>query len=154
MGQRVFGWETPEAIAERNVQEETDLHNHRHFDCHIGCTGTFILRDADGNAVIDLQRMFTLGVLGLLVVIPVAAAASFRLRRLIARMGVPIASALIAALTCVALVLSRLGLSLLDGEDSRAARELMEAQWALLVAALAFLAFMDNRATPPDGQHL
>ncbi|MDA0256500.1 MAG: hypothetical protein O3C25_01985 [Chloroflexi bacterium] len=145
-GQRFFGWETPSSVAAANVQEETTLHNLALFDCHIGCSGTLIHRDAAGNLIIDLQRLFTLGILALLVVPPIATAASRRLRRLASALALPIASPMVAMLALAVFALSRVALTTLPPGDAWAARELMEAEWGLLLAALALATLAAVRA--------
>lgn len=138
-GQQIFDWGTPETFG-ANIQSETNLHNFSRFDCHSGCSGTLILRDADGRIVFDLQRIFTFGILALAVLVPVLARWSRVARRPIAAIGIPVATLAVAGWTVANLVLSRGALLLADPGDEWIAREYMEAMWggaAFLVALLA-----------------
>ena len=138
-GQRAFGWDTPPALAD-NVQGETNLHNLSAFDCHSGgCTGLLIQRNAEGDIVIDATRLFPALVMALLLGPPLLARVSSKGRRLLRRLGVPVAPLSLGVVAVVAWVLSLAGYVQYPPSTGQnwAVRELLELQLETLLALFA-----------------
>ncbi|MEJ7594894.1 MAG: hypothetical protein WKF77_25490 [Planctomycetaceae bacterium] len=75
-GQRIFGIETPEFIAETNAQKETNLHN-------LVIGGTSINKLVFG-------KILAVGLVGFLVLVPVAYRQSPEMRQLCDRLAIPV----------------------------------------------------------------
>ncbi len=149
-GQRVIGWETPGALS-ASVQDESNLHNLPALDCHEGCSGFIIQRTAQGSLIFDAQRAFSIGILALVLVIPVAAAVSRRVRSSADWLGIPLAPLWVGALAIEVFLLSRFSLATVDFPANAYVRELMEAQWALLASLVGYFALAATCAGPRIG---
>ena len=85
-GQRVFGWDTPQAFEQANIQRETNIHNLKIFN----------RSDANWNGktgaaeFLSAERMFSLFWLGFCIATPIAYACVPPLRRLLDRLRMPI----------------------------------------------------------------
>ena len=96
-GQRIFGWETPDAFQEANVQRETNIHNlvifNRNDANWQGKTGA--------AEFLSAERMFSLFWLGFCLATPLAHALVPPLRRLLERVRMPIVPLLLGVLFLV-----------------------------------------------------
>ena len=85
-GQRIFGWDTPQAFEQANIQRETNIHNLKIFN----------RSDANWNGktgaaeFLSAERMFSLFWLGFCILTPIAYACIPPLRRLLDRLRMPI----------------------------------------------------------------
>ena len=85
-GQRIFGWDTPQAFEQANVQRETNIHN----------LNIFSRNDANWNGktgaaeFLSAERLFSLFWLGFCIATPIAYACVPPLRRLLDRLRMPI----------------------------------------------------------------
>ena len=85
-GQRIFNWDTPQALKELNAQDETNLHNLWLFQGH----------DAEGiekdfvPKLLESSRLFAIFGLCFLVFVPLANRLSERMRSLFAKVGLPV----------------------------------------------------------------
>lgn len=122
-GQQVFRWETPSAF-DGNLQNETNLHNF-----YFG---------------FDQQRIFTLGILGLAVGVPLAA--RWRLTSgLIHRLGIPVVPLSVAAWVVATVVVANVAERAMDWNAQRGLREFMEASWGAVAAIVAICALEQGR---------
>ncbi len=135
-GQQLFSWGTPDSF-DSNLQSETNLHNFSRFDCHMGCTGTFILRGPDGQIVFDLQRGFTMGILALALMVPIAARGPRQIRRLLAGFGIPVVSITIGGWAVLNFLVSRIALKSVSPTFDWIVREYMESMWGMVALLVA-----------------
>lgn len=138
-GQRVFGWATPEQLAELNRQGETNFHN---------------LAPFQHGAVIDIHLLFNVFWLGLCIGIPLLAFAK-PLRRWFEDLGVPITSLWIGSMLLVNYVVFKLVASTFSpSEVQHGLNELKESNSAVVFAVVAL--FEAIRATwaprPSEGE--
>jgi hypothetical protein len=82
-GQRIFGWATPAAIAEINLQQELNLHN---------------LAGIHGDSIFNMTRAFNMFWLGYVVLVPVVAVLVPLLAMVFRRISLPIAPLVISGL--------------------------------------------------------
>ena len=96
-GQRIFGWETPQAFEQANIQRETNIHNLKIFNRNDanwkGKTGA--------AEFLSAERLFSLFWLGFCIGVPLAHAAVPPLRRLLDRLRMPIVPLLLGVLFLV-----------------------------------------------------
>lgn len=139
-GQRIFGWETPQALREINAQNETNLHN----------LWLFQSTNPDGSAktflelFLNTNRLLSIFWLSYCVLVPIVNAHSEHLRRFFAFTGAPIPSLLVGGLFLVNYITFRSALVLVDLNSGglHALDELKETNYgvAFTVMALFFLA--------------
>jgi hypothetical protein len=108
-GQQVFKWSTPPAF-EGNRQNETNLHNFA-----IG---------------FDQQQVFTLGILGLTIGLPLLFLWA-PTRRWIERLGLPVVSLGVAAWVVATFAIANVSERMMGSETHRGFREFNETLWAL-----------------------
>lgn len=86
-GQRIFGWQTPEGLAEMNAQKETNFHNLWLFQSYTpdGSGKSF------AESLLNMNRLFSIFWLTFCVVVPLLHKTSGIARRLIDFTGVPLA---------------------------------------------------------------
>ncbi len=96
-GQRIFGWDTPPAFEQANLQRETNIHNLKVFNRN----------DANWNGktgaaeFLSAERLFSLFWLGFCIATPIAYASVPPLRRLLDRLRMPIVPLLLGVLFLV-----------------------------------------------------
>lgn len=137
-GQRLFGWGTPPVVGAVNAQNETDLHNLNLF-----------------HGLFDMDRLFSLGWLGLFVLVPLAAFASWRWRARLSAV-LPVAPLGVAVLFIASYAMHHLAARIPDlfgGRPSiysggHAATEIFEATAEILIAVAAFVALRRARGGP------
>jgi hypothetical protein len=134
-GQRLFGWGTPEALAEANAQDETTLHNLNLFQ------GTSL----------DGDRLFRLAWIGLFVAVPALAWLWPRGRRLLTR-HLPVVPLWLAGLFLAAWVFTTIAVRIFDGgwdatyAIGSAGTEIQEALVELLMGLAAFVVLLGVRS--------
>ena len=129
-GQQIFKWDTPEAF-DSNLQQETNLHNFA-----IG---------------FDQQRLFTLGILGLAVIVPLLYRWQ-RTRGWLVVFGLPSVAFVVAAWAVVNVFVPNVAERIVEAENHRILRESMESLLgvaALLVGLAAFQQARGKASTPP-----
>lgn len=159
-GQRIFGWHTPEGIAEINAQGETNLHNLWLFQ-HWNPDGT---QKAGLSKLLTANRVFSLFWLGFCVMIPLLAIASGWCRGLFTRFGIPVTHLWIGSLFMVNYVTTKVVVQFLpassnsalgDSEFRFSVNEMKESNYAVLFALVAIfevLKFVRGRAKPDTAQ--
>lgn len=85
-GQRIFNWETPEALAEMNAQDETNIHNLQIF---IAWTEDHEKKDF-WSLLLSMERMFSIFWLAFCVLCPLVYRYSKKGKQFIQFLGVPI----------------------------------------------------------------
>lgn len=83
-GQRIFGWQSPDALAEINTQGETNIHNLKWFQTND--ESTFWERFTNFN------RLFAIFCLGFGIVLPLCARFSAGVSAFCQRLGIPVVS--------------------------------------------------------------
>lgn len=83
-GQRLFGWETPEALRQSNQQEETNIHNLALFH--------------GSESLLNMSRLFNLFWLGFCVVLPILWCVSSLVNKLCSRVSLPVPPVWVAGL--------------------------------------------------------
>jgi glucan phosphoethanolaminetransferase (alkaline phosphatase superfamily) len=129
-GQQVFKWSTPPAF-ESNRQNETNLHNFA-----IG---------------FDQQQVFTLGILGLTIGLPILYLWA-PTRRLIRRLGLPVVSLGVAAWVFATFAIANVSERMMGSETHRGLREFNETMWAVaaLLVGVATLQAAQRSTAPTD----
>jgi len=93
-GQRLFGWQTPEILLEKNMQQETNLHNLEYFHAY--------RRDGSRKSwlgmMTNMNRLFGIFWLSFCVVVPVVYRVSTAARSFLDRIRMPITPLWISAL--------------------------------------------------------
>jgi hypothetical protein len=140
-GQRLFGWATPESLAEINRQGETNIHN---------------LAPFQHGAVIDIYLFFNLFWIGLCVGVPLLALAQ-PIRQLFERLGVPVTQLWIGGLMLGSyLVFKLVAQSFEEGDARHGLNELKEANTAAGLALMALFEMIKvaraGREEAPDEQ--
>lgn len=125
-GQQIFKWSTPPAF-EGNRQNETNLHNFA-----IG---------------VDQQQVFTLGILGLTIGLPLLALWA-PTRRLIERLGAPVVSLGVAAWVFATLVVANVSERMMGWQAHRGLREFNETLWAVAAVLVGLVALRAARRAP------
>jgi len=149
-GQRIFGWATPELLEEVNVQQETNLHNLKWFEPGEGREG--------------LEKFFTakwlFAYFGFVyfVLIPLLYPASAKIKAICDQFRLPIPplwigllffSNIILSKGVEKFLLSRSGLTeYLAFHVKHSTVELMESNWALIVAVLAAAMMINQKKSP------
>jgi hypothetical protein len=140
-GQRLLGFDTPEAL-EENEQEEFTVHNLPVFNT------------VNESNLFQMNRLFILFWFGFGVALPISALASKRLRGWYAMLGVPVVPLALGGLFLLNYVLSKLYDPLDMVRESYDGRlsEIRESQEALVFALIAGLLLLADRAgRPPVG---
>ncbi len=129
-GQQIFKWNTPPAFAS-NRQNETNLHNFA-----IG---------------FDQQQVFTLGILGLTIGLPILYLWA-PTRRSVRRLGLPVVSLGVAAWVFVTFAIANVSERMMGSETHRGLREFNETLWAVaaLLVGLATLQAAQRSSTATD----
>ena len=135
-GQHIFGWGSPSAF-EGNVQGETNLHNLQAFHWRPGASPK---GDSNGVLILSLGSLVTIFILGFTFALPLAYRALSPFHRFVDKFEIPVHPLRIGALAFVAFVLSRVGLAI-HPNTGWPMRELMEMQFAVVVAAIAYAGF-------------
>ncbi len=124
-GQQVFKWSTPPALGS-NTQNETNLHN-----MSLG---------------VDLQRLFTLGIVSLAVLVPLINRFWGWGRNAIQRLGIPVVSLVVSAWVILMLAIDTVfGAGEFDPERTRLGREYVEMLWALTAFLVATAALRESK---------
>lgn len=137
-GQRIVGWETPEAIKQINAQEETNLHNLTWFQVQ-NEDGTL---KSQWGRMLTATRLLAIFLLGFLLVLPLLSTVP-ALRRLMTSLAVPVPELWPGLLLVVSYAAFRVFLIAIGGNEADAAgalNELKETCYGLtmLYAAYAF----------------
>jgi hypothetical protein len=88
-GQRIVGFESPELFKERNIQKELNFHNLMLFDRR-GDSGQSGSAKSGLEALIDIERLFSLFWLTYCFLVPIADRLLSAASRLFARIGLPV----------------------------------------------------------------
>lgn len=133
-GQRIFNFATPESIREINVQEEFNVHNLEifHGKSRSGEDKTGLM------AWITLHRLFYLTFLTYLLIIPLLARMSSRIRFLIDKIKLPTPDILIGILFAFNLLYGQGMKAISSGLDGHGIVEIKEFVVAFILCALPF----------------
>ena len=139
-GQRIFGWETPEWMAENNVQEETTIHNLEIFNAH---TKDHELKPF-WQSLLTMNRLFSLFWLSWCLLLPLAVHFDLPLvRRITGWFRVPIPDVFHGCLFFTAYATTKLFVVINDPEERVLAQtdEIKESFFAIffLLVSLYFL---------------
>ena len=136
-GQRIFNWETPEAIEKINFQQETNLHNLDGLNINLG-------ENYDGIIgrllVINPGRIFFYFWFTLMIIIPLLNKYSLSIRNSFQRLRVPIAPLWLGALMISNLIIAKVFIKATASypiETFSSIDEIMETNYALIIAILA-----------------
>lgn len=141
-GQRIFGWETPAAMAEINAQNETNLHNiqlvhQKHPD---GTEKGFVAK------LINMNRLFSIFWLTVFVALPVAVKNSERLRWWAERHWVPVPPLWIGGLFLTGFIVYKVLATLHTGTlTANTLDEVKETVYASIYALAGIFAVIDER---------
>ncbi|MGK0187960.1 MAG: DMSO/TMAO reductase YedYZ heme-binding membrane subunit [Verrucomicrobiales bacterium] len=127
-GQRIFGWQTPDAILETNQQQETNIHNLVFFH---------------GESLLNMSRMFSLFWFGYCVVLPILSCISERVSGICNRISLPVPPVWIAGLFVGCYGAFRIYVGLMGTETLGNANEIKES-----FLALCFLILSAARTAP------
>lgn len=145
-GQRIIGWETPEAIKEINAQEETNLHNLTWFQ----------VKNEDGTLKSQWGRMLTatrllaIFLLGFLVVLPLLSAVP-ALRRLMISLAMPVPEPWPGLLLIASYVGFRVFLILIGGNEAVEAGALNELKETCYGLTMFYAAYAFRRGAAVHG---
>ena len=145
-GQRIFGWDTPQALERVNVQGETNLHNLRWFH-GLNPDGS---RKSPVAMLLNTGRLLSLFGLGLCGAVPLLDRLSPRARRMFRRISLPVVPLWIGALFAVHAALFHALFNWtadFSAGVSNALNELKESNYALLFAVLGFVELRRRRAS-------
>lgn len=131
-GQRIFNFETPQAIKEINIQEEFNLHNLEFFHGKTteGEEKTGIM------ALFTMHRLFYMGFLTYLLILPLLYAVNSKVRVIIDRFRLPIPHILIGVLFAFNLAYGNVLRALASGLDGHGTVEIKEVVVAFVLFAL------------------
>jgi hypothetical protein len=144
-GQRIFGWSTPEELAKVNYQQETNIHNLDFF--------TFKHETNDEwyapLLVLNAGRIFFYFWFSFMVIIPLLNQFHKKSRRLFSRINIPIAPLWTGILMISILIIAKVYKVLFaksPGDYSGSIDEIMECNYALVIATLAYVLYRKSTA--------
>ncbi len=129
-GQRLFGWDTPDAWSRVNSQQETNLHNLRFFQ---GSTS----RNHEAFSLLHHNTLFAACVLALCVVIPLMNRLWGRASCFLRRIRFPVTQLWIGGLVILNYVLFKITVRLSPPVCYDCAQELKESLYSVLLALFA-----------------
>jgi len=130
-GQRLFGWDTPDAWNHVNLQHETNLHNLRLFQGSIG-------QNHVAFSLLNHNTLFATCVLGLCVVIPLLNRLWGRASCFLRRIRFPVTQLWIGGLVVLNYVLFKITVRLSPSVCYDCAQEVKESLYSVLLAVFAF----------------
>ncbi len=142
-GQRIFGWATPESLAEVNYQQETNIHN----------LDFFTFKDEAGDSfwsflfVLNAGRIFFYFWFSFLILLPLANYFSAGLKKIINKINIPVPPMWLGGLMISNLLLSKLyKVVTADYPENytNSIDEIMEGNYAIVIAALAIYFFVNK----------
>lgn len=148
-GQRIIGWETPEAISKLNRQNETNIHNLSFFDASSYKDG---YEKSAFHLLFDFTRLFSIFWMITCVIIPLLHKYSKKAKSLIDYIGIPIAPLWIGGLFLFNYLLFKGLLTVVyqyDYHDPMTAYydETKESIYGLIFLALAVHFYLKSKAT-------
>ncbi len=134
-GQRIFGWATPEWMAENNVQEETTIHNLEIFNAH---TKDHELKPF-WQSLLTMNRLFSLFWLSWCLVLPLAVRFVPIIAKITGWFRVPIPNVVYGCVFFTAYATTKAFVMMNDPEEKILAQtdEIKEAFFALLLLLVA-----------------
>ncbi len=141
-GQRIFGFQTPEKMMERNVQEEFNLHNMEFFN----------IRNKDGERKEGIQKLFTMKQMFLgsffmyLFVLPLAVKYSSKVRNLTRKIFLPVPSIWLGVFFLGNYIVYRISRGVFPWETQWGLTELQEFNFSIILMLLPFCWFAFNRS--------
>lgn len=136
-GQRIFGWSTPEALAEVNYQQETNIHN----------LDFFTFKEETGDAwyapllVLNAGRIFFYFWFSFMVIIPLLNLYHQKSRLLFSKINIPIAPLWTGLLMISTVLLSKVYKIIFanaSGDYSGSIDEIMEGNYALMILVMSY----------------
>lgn len=139
-GQRIFGWETPEALEKLNAQGETNIHNLWPMQA----TNPDGTRKSGLALLLNFNRLYSIFWLVYCVVLPLAVSASEYVARARNFLGLPVPPIAVGSLFVANYLIFLLivGLGGLDSQTISAFDELKETNYAFAFSVLGFCFFI------------
>lgn len=146
-GQRIFGWSTPEALAEVNYQQETNLHNLDFFTFKNETNDSFW----SFLFVLNAGRIFFYFWFSFMVLLPLVCTIIPKFKAFINRINIPVPKIWMGLLMISTLVLAKAYKLIINSTNisySNSIDEIMEGNYAVLMAVLAIHFY--NRISKSD----
>ena len=132
-GQRIFNFETPDAIKGNNIQEEFNFHNLKGFDGRSEDDG----KDETGiMALFAMHRLFYLAFLTYLLFIPIFYSMNAKFKSFIDKIHLPVPSIMLGVFFAFNLAYGNTLRALIDGMDGHGIVEIKECVFAFILFIL------------------